>query len=220
MFDRRLTHIQKVHKANVGDELCVGLLNGQIGKGRLILLEKDKLEMEITLSEAPPEKLPVTLILALPRPKVFKRVLLSATAMGVKRIFLIHSYRVEKSYWLTPKLSDESLHDIFIHGLEQAKDTVSPTIFLKKRFKPFAEDDLPEIISGTLPIVLHPGSSKPCPHLPKTPITLAIGPEGGFIPYEINKFKELGFQDFHFGKRILPVETAVPAILSRLCFVG
>ena len=51
---------------------------------------------------------------------------------------------------------------------------------------------------------------------PDGSITVAIGPEGGFIPYEIEKLSECGFQSFSLGPRILRVETAVPVILSRL----
>jgi RsmE family RNA methyltransferase len=55
-----------------------------------------------------------------------------------------------------------------------------------------------------------------CPVDSKGPISLAIGPEGGFIPYEIDKLNEVGFKTVHLGQRILRVETAIPAFISRL----
>src|SRR3990172_8107402 len=80
---RRLKHVLEVHRASVGDELCVGVLNGQIGLGRVTLLTQTVLEMEVRLERAPPPALPLILILALPRPKVLRRVLRSVSALGV-----------------------------------------------------------------------------------------------------------------------------------------
>ena len=57
----------------------------------------------------------------------------------------------------------------------------------------------------------------PCPVGPlSSPVTLAVGPEGGFIDYEIGKLCEAGFQPVTLGSRILRVETAIPVILGRL----
>ena len=56
----------------------------------------------------------------LPRPKVFKRVLQGVAAMGVKRIILSSSWRVDKSYWQSPLLTPENLHKHLLLGLEQA----------------------------------------------------------------------------------------------------
>lgn len=213
---RRLEHVLNIHRASAGNRLCVGVLNGKIGTGTVTRIDDEALEMDIVLERDPPPPLDVTLILALPRPIVLKRVLLSASSMGVKRIFLIHSKRVEKSYWNSPALAEDAIREQLILGLEQAKDTVMPEVQLRKRFKPFVEDELPEIIKGTLPIVGHPEATEPCPRAVGNPVTLAIGPEGGFIDYEIEMFKACGFKAVNLGERILRVETAVPVLLSRL----
>ena len=213
---RRLKHIQDVHRAAIGDTLNIGIENGSTGIGIITRLDSEILEMEITAETPPAAPCPVNLILALPRPKVISRVILSASTLGIKNIWLINAKRVEKSYWQSPRLSEENLRKQLILGLEQAKDTLMPGIIKKPLFKPFVEDELPEIIKDTIPIVAHPVTSDTCPTPAGKQITLAIGPEGGFIPYEIEKLIECGFLPFTIGDRILRVETVIPFILGKL----
>lgn len=215
---RRLQHIQTVHKASVGDQLTVGLLNQQIGKGTIQSIASDVLTMDIDLLQPPPPALPLTLILALPRPKMLKRIFQTCATMGVKKIILLNSYRVEKSFWSTPVLEEEAIKEQFILGLEQGKDTVLPEVILEKRFKPFVEDTLPGLCKETMALVAHPGSCNPCPEHVKQNTTLVIGPEGGFIPYEIEKLIDAGCAAVHLKERILKVETAIPVILSKLFY--
>ena len=213
---RRLKHVLEVHRASVGVELCVGVLNGQIGVGKVTLLSQTRLEMEVRLERAPPSALPLTLILALPRPKVLRRVLRALSALGVKKIILLNCFRVEKSFWQSPFLNESSVKEQLVLGLEQARDTFLPEVLLRPLFKPFVEDELPAIVKGTLSLVAHPTAAAPCPRDVKRAVTLAIGPEGGFIPYEIEKLIACGFNSVQMGERILSVETAVPALLARL----
>lgn len=213
---RRLKHLHEVHRAEAGDSLRVGLLGGAMGEGRLRSLEADRAELQFSLEQAPPAKLPLTLLLALPRPKMLRRVLQTVAAMGVPRLVLLNSYRVEKSFWQTPFLEPDAIREQLILGLEQARDTVLPEVVIEKRFKPFVEDRLPAITANTLGLVGHPGPWPACPRAVEGPITLAIGPEGGWIPYEVEKLQEAGLNPVQLGERILRVETAVTALLARL----
>jgi len=213
---RRLEHVCKVHRAVVGDELRVGKVNGLMGRGTILSLTDQQLELDIFLDQPPPAPSPITLLLALPRPKMLKRVLQSVSSLGVKQIYLLNSYRVDKSFWGSPLLEEEKLQEQLLLGLEQARDTIVPQVTLCPRFKPFVEDDLPGITAGSVAYVAHPGVEMVCPHALDQKITLAIGPEGGFIPYEIEKLQGCGFIPVSLGERILRVETAVPVLLSRL----
>jgi RsmE family RNA methyltransferase len=134
----------------------------------------------------------------------------------VKEIIMINSWRVDKSYWQSPSLKPEALREQLILGLEQARDTILPNIQLQQRFKPFVEDDLPELAADSCALVAHPGSSEPCPANVQRKITLAIGPEGGFTPYEVDLLVNAGLNQVHLGARPLRVETAVPALIGRL----
>lgn len=216
LVGRRLRHVLEVHRAAAGDELCVGLLDDRIGTGLVTRLDPDVLEMEVRFQREPPPPLPVTLILALPRPLVLKRVLLAATAMGVKRIVLLNCRRVEKSFWRSTALKPERLREQIVLGLEQARDTRLPELLLRRRFRPFVEDELPRMSAGTRALVAHPEASQACPHRVREAVTLAVGPEGGFIPPEIEKLEEVGFSTVGLGQRVLRVESVVPALLGRL----
>ena len=216
--DRRLVHLHEVHRADEGDSLRVGRLAGLMGKGRILRLGLQEAELQVTFDQPPPPKLPITLLLALPRPKMLKRTLQTVATLGVARLVMLNSYRVEKSFWQTPFLEPAAIREQLILGLEQARDTVLPEVSIEKRFKPFVEDRLPALADRTVGLVGHPGDFPACPRgLPlDQPVTLAIGPEGGWIPYEVDKLREAGLQPVQLGERILRVETAVTALLARL----
>nr|WP_194733885.1 16S rRNA (uracil(1498)-N(3))-methyltransferase [Pseudomonas lutea] len=216
LSDRRLTHMQEVHRSEVGDSLRVGRVDGLLGSAQLLRLEAREAELSVSFEHAPPAKLPLTLILALPRPKMLRRVFQTVATMGVPKVILINSYRVEKSFWQTPFLEPAAIREQLILGLEQARDSVLPEIVIEKRFKPFVEDRLPAIADGTLGLVGHPGEFPACPRAVEQPVTLAIGPEGGWIPYEVDLLRGSGLNPVQLGSRILRVETAVTALLARL----
>ena len=216
---RRLAHITSVHRAKPGDALVVGIANGGIGTGEVTRLDAEALELRVTIDREPPAPSNVTLVLALPRPKVLNRTIAGATSLGVKRIILINAWRVEKSYWKSPKLAEENLMLQRILGLEQARDTVMPTIELKRFFRPFVEDELPAIIEGTRALVPHPGATEPMPFTSEL-VTLAIGPEGGFVKEEVESLQRIGFEPVSLGPRILRVETAVAVALAATIRAG
>jgi 16S rRNA (uracil1498-N3)-methyltransferase len=160
---RRAEHVRAVHRAEVGKQLTVGVADGRMGRGVVLRMDGDALELQMELVGDPPPPLPVTLVLALPRPKVLNRVIAGATSLGVKRIFLINAWRVEKSYWSTPRLAPENLRTQAILGLEQARDTRLPAIETRRLFRPFVEDELPSIAAGTRALGEQPGASEECP---------------------------------------------------------
>lgn len=212
----RLAHIQNVHGSKIGDTVRVGQLDGFMGLGTITELGQHKLTLEVSFDQKPPAKLPLTIILALPRPKMIRRIFRTVAELGVERLCVINSYRVEKSFWQSPALDEHNVRQYLIEGLQQAKDTILPKVSLHKRFKPFVEDGLPDIIKGSRALVAHPGLGGSCPHQLNQPITLAIGPEGGFIPYEVEKLQAAGFEGIHLGERILKVENALTTLTAKL----
>jgi RsmE family RNA methyltransferase len=214
--DHRLKHLRHVHRANVGDTLRVGEVGGLMGKGEVLQIDEDRATLAISLDQLPPEKLPLCLVLALPRPKMLRRILRTVAEFGVSELHLINSYRVEKSYWQSPVLQEDVLREYLIQGLEQSRDTQLPSVHCYKSFKPFVEDILPAMIADKYALLAHPGENAPCPRNLSEQTLLVIGPEGGFIPYEVEKLKAAGCDVVSLGPRILRVENAVTALLSRL----
>jgi RsmE family RNA methyltransferase len=213
---RRFAHVRDVHRARVGVRLRVGVIGGRLGTGTVTRLDADAVALRVELDEEPPPPSNVALVLALPRPKALGRVLQCVAAMGVKRLLLAHAWRVEKSFWSSPMLRPENLRAQLLLGLEQARDTIVPEVSLHPRFKPLVEDVLPGFSRASLGLVADPRSAEPCPRAVEAPVTLAVGPEGGFIAYEIALLEAHGFRPVSLGRRILRVEHAVAALLARL----
>lgn len=212
----RLTHIREVHGKTAGDTIRVGEIGGLTGQAEILACGEAQAILRPALTQSPPPKLPLVMALALPRPKMLRRIVRSVAEFGVPELHLINSWRVDKSYWQTPVLEADTLRHYLLQGLEQARDTVLPAVRLQPRFKPFVEDTLPQLLTERRGLVAHPGDYPPCPLAIDTKALLCIGPEGGFIPYEVEKLQEAGCEAVSLGPRILRVENAASALLARL----
>src|SRR6056300_418512 len=212
----RFKHVIDVLKCTEGDSFTAGMVDGLAGRATILELNADHLLCELNLHSAPPPKLPLTLILALPRPKMLRRTLRTIAELGVERLILLNTWKVEKSYWQTPFLQPDAIAEQLRLGLEQAKDTVMPEVIIAKRFKPFVEDDLPALVKDKRKLIAHPNSSLGCPLAINTNLALAIGPEGGFTDYEVDMMCKADFETFQLGQRIYRVENAVTICISKL----
>jgi len=217
---RRARHIREVHRVVPGDTLLVGVVGGLMGSGTVEAIDEASVRLRVALDRAPPPPPGIDLLLALPRPKTLRKVLAAATAMGVKRIVLVNAARVERSYFDSPLLAPESLREELILGLEQARDTALPEVVVRDRFRPFVEDEAPLLWGAAERFVAHPlvadvlaiRSASP----DRMPCVVAVGPEGGWVPFELDLLVRQGFTPFTLGPRILRVETAVPVVLGQL----
>lgn len=219
---RRLRHARDVLRAQVQDELRVGVLGGSIGRERVLELGRDALRLSVTLSDAPPARARIDLLLAMPRPKAFKRIVAAVASLGVDRVVLINAARVEPSYFDSKVLDAAFLAEHVALGLEQARDTIAPTFAVEQRFKPFVEDRLRAwLVPGTRALIPHPVSSAPLRPVASTEhVTLAIGPDGGWVPFEVELLTAHGFTPVSLGPRILRGEVAVPTIIGAVRAAG
>ena len=213
---RRAEHLRKVLRATVGSRVKLGVVNGELGSGELTRLEPGVAELDVHLdsSLSVPEPSPVVLAFAVCRPPTLAKVLTQATAMGVKRFEIFHCKRVEKSYWDSAAMEAASLRREMRLGLEQCVDTRLPLVTCHRRFRPFTEDHLG--VETPTPVRVADPSGDPAAGAPIAGAqTLVLGPEGGFIPFELERFREGGFELIGLGPRILRVETAAVALLAQ-----
>jgi RsmE family RNA methyltransferase len=214
---RRARHVARMAQGRPGATLRVGVVGGRLGRAVVGSLADEAVVLQsIELDEEPPPAAAITLCVALPRPKSLRRVLHAATTLGVKRILLMESWRVDKSYWQSPLLSPEAIRHVLLLGLEQAVDTILPAVEVRRRFRPFVEDEVPAIVRGTTALVAHPGAPEPMPAAPGGALTLFVGPDRGFTPFEVDLLASRGVGARRLGPRVLRVEEAVAALLGRL----
>jgi 16S rRNA (uracil1498-N3)-methyltransferase len=216
---RKAQHLREVLGKGVGDRIRVGELGGLVGEGVIERVEPGSAFVRYTVSEAPPPPSPVRLVLALPRPPMLRRILLHATTLGVKRIVLVHTARVEKSFWGSHALRADAIAEQLQLGLEQARDTVLPTVALQRRFRPFVEDELAgwdgrKLVAQPDAVAEPEAGAEPTGS--EAPTTVVVGPEGGLVPFELALLRAAGFMAVSLGPRILRVETAVVVLVARL----
>lgn len=216
---RRAQHAREVLRAQPGDRLRVGQLGGRVGEAEVLDNEPGRLVLRVRLTDAPPPRPAVDLVLAIPRPKALKRVLGHVAQLGVDRLVLVNAARVEKSYFDSKVLAPDFFRGLLHEGLEQARDTRCPEVLVRERFRPFVEDELDALLPpGALRLLPHPTSEGSLLALGPLPprVVLAVGPDGGWVPFEVELLTRAGFRPFSLGPRVLRVETAVPVLLGQL----
>lgn len=221
--DARARHLMDVLHAGIGQRVRAGLLDGPKGTARV--LEADSLC--VTLRFDPEGGVPlrpaIDLLLALPRPKVMKRLWAQLAALGVGRIVLTNAEKVERFYFDSHVLDPSFYTPLLIEGLQQAGDTRMPVVHVARRLKPWIEDELdgrvpdaglrlladPSGPPGALPGLLNglPTGGR---------VLVAVGPEGGWTPYELDLFRQHSFRMVGMGPRILRTDTACVALLSQV----
>jgi len=212
---RRTDHIRFVLRAAVGDTLRVGLVGGAQGSGRVDRIDDLGVTLSVQLTDPPPRRHRFDIVLALPRPKMLRRILRTVAEFGVSNLHLINSARVDKSYWQSPLLSEHRIRDALITGMERSQDTIAPLVHCHSRFRPFVEDELPLLCKGRPCWIADRGAPLALSQAPCSPALVMIGPEGGFVPFEITLATAVAAQRVHLGERILSVDTALPSVLAQ-----
>ena len=218
-------HIRQVLRAGAGDYLKVGEIDGPMGTGRILNVSSNEVCVAV-VPEALPRKPSVDLLLALPRPKVLKRLIPQIAALGVGQLFLTNASRVERPYFDTHVLEPETMRALLLEGLTQAGDTLLPKVRVVRRLKVFLEDELHACVDAEERLLLHPHGGDPLFHAlhagqaRSSRVLLAVGPEGGWVPFELELFEKTGFRRVGVTHRVLRSDTACVAALAAVAMRG
>jgi len=216
----RAAHVHGVLRARPGDTVRIGVVDGARGRGEILALDEDRIVLRADLEATAPDVPKVDLLLALPRPKVLRRLWAQLAALGVGRIVLTNAARVERHYFDTHVVEASTYRPLLIEGLQQAADTRLPRVSIHRQFRILVEDELDALSGGAARLVAHPGGHPSLLEVaresPGQRVLLAIGPEGGWNEFELDLLTRHGFRIVSMGPRILRTDTACIALLALL----
>ena len=221
----RACHLMDVLRVRPGQDVRIGVIDGALGTGTVRSVDEDTVTLTCTF-DAIPARPSVDLLLALPRPKVMRRLWAQVAALGVGQIILTNAERVERNYFDTHVLETDIYRPLLVEGLEQARDTRLPLVSIHRRLKVLVEDDLDGLCPSGVRLVAHPGSTLTFRAALGTSSAyvadgqartlLAVGPEGGWTDFELRLLAAHAFGAVGMGARTLRSDTACVALLALL----
>lgn len=218
---RHARHVREVLKKSPGQSLRIGLPGGPVGTGTILSDDAGGLRIACAWEGKAPPRPRADLVLALPRPKVLKRLWPVLGAVGAGRIDLTNAWKVEKPYFASDALSPDAWRKGLAEGLEQARSTWMPEVRVHKHLRELLEDDIPSREPAAL-LVADPGPGAEDVFAVAADLKrsggracVAIGPEGGWTEGERGLFARLGWKRISWGDgRILRSDTATAVFLA------
>ena len=219
LTDARGTHLLKVLRVTTGQTVRVGWIDGPLGTGTVESVSDGRVTLRCVFEVEAPPRPRVDVLLALPRPKVLRRLWAQFAALGVGQIILTNASRVERDYFDTHVLTEACYRPLLIEGLQQAQDTRVPLVSVHRQFRILVEDRLDDLFRIGVRLVADPsGTTSIANALARRDgrVLLAIGPEGGWNDFELRLLEMRGFTPVGLGPRTLRVDTACVALLSHV----
>jgi RsmE family RNA methyltransferase len=207
-----------LHKRS-GDSFDCGVVNGRRGKGRITGVEAGIVHIAADLTEPPPKRLPLRLVVGFPRQIQLRRLLREASNMGLCAVDLIESDLGESSYRDTKLLADGGARECLLEGAAQSRDTTLPALAVYDSLDAWldrwgasaglrvAADNGPGARSFSVENVAAAAT---------VATTLAVGAERGWSQRERGLLDGGGFMRLSLGSRALRVEAACVAFSALL----
>jgi len=218
LSDARADHLQRVLRVAVGQDVRVGVVDGPIGTATVTAIAGATVILRATVGGEPPPRPRVDLLLAVPRPKVMRRLWAQLSAIGVGRILLTNAARVERNYFDAHALTDAVYRPLLVEGLQQARDTRLPLVTIHRQLKVLVEDTLDDLVPDASRLVADPSATLTVGEAVRPDrsarVLLAVGPEGGWNAFEMALLAAHGFRAVGMGERTLRTDTACVALLT------
>jgi RsmE family RNA methyltransferase len=218
LADARAAHLLDVLRVTPGQTVRVGIVDGPLGTGTVERAGDRRVTLRCEFSGDVPPRPPVDLLLALPRPKVLRRLWPQLPALGVGQIILTNAGRVERHYFDTHVITESTYRPLLIEGLQQARDTRVPLVSIHRQFRVLVEDHLDTLFADGPRLVADPGATTPIASALADArdqrVLLAVGPEGGWNQFELTLLGAHHFRPIGMGARTLRSDTACISLLA------
>lgn len=216
----RATHLREVLRVVRGGVVRIGVVDGPKGRGEVLAIDDGTATVRADLDQDTPPPPPIDLLLAVPRPKVLRRLWAQIAALGVGRIILTNAWKVERQYFDAHVLEPAIYRPLLVEGLQQAGDTRLPRVSIHRQFRVLVEDELGPPGDDEMRLLAHPGGERSLLAMASASagqrVLLAVGPEGGWNAFELDLLARHGFVTVGLGSRTLRTDTACVALLAML----
>ncbi len=212
------SHVARVLRGRVGDALTVFNGDGREFGAEIATLRGSRVTVSLGAARAVDRESPfaVTLVQCVPRGDRMDFVVQKATELGVARIVPVLSER--SVVRLDARQSAAKLahwQAVAVSACEQCGRNRLPTIDCARPLLEYLGDAAG---AESLRLVLEPDAERAPDCGPDAPrsAAIAVGPEGGFAPDELEACRVAGFVRVQLGPRVLRTETAAIAALAWL----
>jgi 16S rRNA (uracil1498-N3)-methyltransferase len=208
-------HLIRVLRVRIGQEFDIAA-EGQVRPAKVTAISPaaDRVEFELGQAVETSQSANVTLLLAIFKFDRMEWAIEKCTELGVSRIVPVIAMRTDIHLAKTADKRVERWRRIAVQASEQSRRDAIPVIDTPAKIS----RELLSNFAGTR-IVLAESEKETAMRalidpLSKTPVTLAVGPEGGWTSAEMKTFAECGWSSASLGQTILRAETAAIASLA------
>jgi 16S rRNA (uracil1498-N3)-methyltransferase len=210
------SHVAKVLRARAGDELILFSGDGREYRGAVHSVRGSRVTASVGSGADVDRESPfaVTLVQCVPRGDRMDFIVQKATELGVRRIVPVLSQRSVVRLDAT-QAESKAAHwrAVAVNACEQCGRNRVPVIEAPSPLINYLGSSTPTSARLVLQLDLDGGA---VPADLDAAVEIAIGPEGGFAPDELDAFRIAGFARVQLGPRILRTETAAIAALTWL----
>src|SRR3974390_1577814 len=221
------SHLAKVLRARSGDELVLFNGDGRKFPASIESVRGSRVSASINSARDVDRESPlkVTLLQCVPRGDRMDFVVQKATELGVERIVPVLSQRSVVRLDAAQAASKQAhWRAVAVSACEQCGRNRLPAVEAPQPLLNYLGAMVPRKASGALRLILEPEGAVPesarfidvAAGCAVTHAEIAIGPEGGFSPEELDAFQLSAFSLLGLGPRVLRTETAAIAAIVML----